>query len=244
MPHPYHPESPLRLAIITYEHAHLKTEQIVHRFLLKNRLKIGRELDLILLALPFSSRPSRTVLLAHRPDQEKSVSTRELAARHRLKFLPCTYDSIPDIADFYLIAGAGIFSAKAIGKKKIINVHPGIIPSARGLDAFKWSILDDVPLGVTLHYIDAEVDAGEIIAIVETPIFLSDTLDVLARRHYELELDVASEFLNFLNGKAAGSSVTYPENPSRMRMPIKTEQDMIAKFDEYKKKLSGRAVPS
>src|SRR5260370_30666701 len=38
-------------------------------------------------SLPFSSRPSRTVLLAHRPDQEKSVSTRELAARHRLEFL-------------------------------------------------------------------------------------------------------------------------------------------------------------
>jgi phosphoribosylglycinamide formyltransferase 1 len=240
----HHPVSPLRLAIITYDHAHLKTEQLVHRFLLKNRLKIGRELDLILLALPFSSRPSRTALIAHRPDQEKSVNTRELAARHRLEFLPCTYDSIPDVADFYLIGGAGILSAKAIDKKKIINVHPGIIPSARGLDAFKWSILRDVPLGVTLHYIDAEVDAGETIAIVETPIFLSDTLDVLARRHYELELDVASEFLNFLNGAAEDNSAAYPESPSRMRMPIKTERDMIAKFDEYKKKFSGRAVPS
>jgi phosphoribosylglycinamide formyltransferase-1 len=238
----HNPESPLRLGIITYDHAHLKTEQLVDRFLLKNRLKIGRKLELILLALPFSSRQSRTVLFAHRPDQEKSVGTRELAARHQLELLPCDYDSIPDVADVYLIAGAGIFSPKAIGKKKIINVHPGIIPSARGLDAFKWSILDDVPLGVTLHCIDAEVDAGETIAVVETPIFPSDTMEVLARRHYELELDVACEFLSFLRGKAEGGSAAYPEKASRMRMPVKIERDMIAKFDEYKRKHLERAA--
>jgi phosphoribosylglycinamide formyltransferase-1 len=236
-------ESALRLGIISYDHAHLKTEQLVHRLLLKKRLAIGRELDLILLALPFSPRPSRAVLLAHRPDQEKSVSTWELAARHRLEFLPCTYDSIPDVADYYLVAGAGILSAKAIGKKKILNVHPGIIPSARGLDAFKWSILDDMVLGVTLHYIDAEVDAGETIAIVETPIYQSDSLDMLARRHYELELNVASEFLTFLDGRANGGSIAYPENPPRKRMPIDIEREMIAKFDEYKNRFSACVVP-
>jgi phosphoribosylglycinamide formyltransferase-1 len=244
MYHLHQRQAPLRLGIISYDHAHLKTEQLVHRFLLSNRLAVGGKLDLKLLGLPFSSRPSRAVLLAHRPDQEKSVNTRELAARHQLDFLSCTYDFIPDVADVYLIAGAGIFSAKAIGKKKIINVHPGIIPSARGLDAFKWSILEGVRLGVTLHYIDAEVDAGETIAVVETPIFMSDSLEVLARRHYELELDVASEFLTFLDGKANSNSVAYPENPSHMRMPIKIERDMITKFDEYKKRFSERVVPS
>jgi phosphoribosylglycinamide formyltransferase 1 len=235
-----YPVSPLRLAIITYDHAHLKTEQLVHRLLLKRKLKIGRELDIKLLGLPFSSRPSRPVLLAHRPDQEKSINTRELATRHGLEFLPCTYDFIPDVADLYLIGGSGILSKKALGTKKIVNVHPGIIPSARGLDAFKWSILDGVPLGVTIHYIDAEVDAGETIAIVETPIFLSDTLSVLARRHYELELDVASEFLNFLDGRSNTDSAAYPESHSRMRMSLKIEQDMIAKFDAYKEKFARR----
>ena len=236
----HQPDVPLRLGIIGYDHAHLKVEQLVHRFLLKKRLGTGRELELIILALPFLSRPQRAVLLAHRPDQEKSISTRELAAHHRLQFLPCTYDFIPDVADFYLIAGAGIFSAKAIGKKKILNVHPGIIPSARGLDAFKWSIVHGTPLGVTLHYIDAEVDAGETIAIIRTPIFPNDSIDVLARRHYELELEVASEFLTFLDRRASGDSGVYPESPPRMRMPINIERDMIAKFDGYKQQFSDR----
>ncbi len=235
-------ETVLRIAIIGYDHPHLKTEQLVHRFLLKSKLAIGPRLDLKLLALPFSPRPSRPVLLAHRPDQEKSVPVRELAEQHRLEFVPCAYDLIPDVADFYLVAGAGIFPAKAISNKKILNVHPGIIPSARGLDAFKWSILGGVPLGVTLHTIDAEVDAGETIAIVKTPIFPSDSLETLARRHYELELDVLSEFLTFLEGSVKGSSAGYPQNPPRMRMPIDTEKEMIAKFDEYKRKFSGLAA--
>jgi phosphoribosylglycinamide formyltransferase-1 len=236
----HQPDAPLRLGIIGYDHAHLKMEQLVHRFLLKKGLGKGRELELIVLALPFSSRPQRAVLLAHRPDQEKSISTRELAAHHRLQFLLCTYDFIPDVADFYLIAGAGIFSAKAIGNKKILNVHPGIIPSARGLDAFKWSILEGTPLGVTLHYIDAEVDAGETVAIIRTPIFPSDSIDVLARRHYELELEVASEFLTFLDRRASDDFGVYPEGPPRMRMPINAERDMIAKFDDYKQRFSDR----
>src|SRR5882762_9507707 len=93
------PKAPVRLGIISYDHAHLKTEQLVHRLLLKNQLAVGRKLDLKLLALPFSSRTARAVLFTHRPDQGKSVPTRQLAARHRLEFLPCAYDSIPDVAD-------------------------------------------------------------------------------------------------------------------------------------------------
>ena len=157
-------------------------------------------------------------------------------------FVPCSYDSIPGVADIYLVAGAGILPASAIGRKKILNVHPGVIPSARGLDAFKWSIFDGVPLGVTLHAIDAEVDAGEVIAIVRTPIFPSDSLDSLARRHYELELDVLGEFLTFLDGTAKAGLEVYPENPPRMRMPIDTERKMVAKFDEYKRRFSDPAA--
>jgi phosphoribosylglycinamide formyltransferase 1 len=137
------------------------------------------------------------------------------------------------------VAGAGIIPATGIGSKKIINVHPGIIPSARGLDAFKWSIVDGVPLGVTMHFIDAEVDAGKIIAVVRTPVFKTDSLEVLARRHYELELDVESEFLAFLDEKDRGILPQYPANPPRMRMPAAIEKEMFAKFEEYKQRFAG-----
>lgn len=234
-------EKRISVGIITYDHVHLKTEQLASRLLLNAGLPGGTPLDLKLLALPFSPRPKRDVLLQHRPDQEASIHVRELARFHDIEFLSCTYEMIPDVADYYLVAGAGIFAASAIGAKKIINAHPGIIPCARGLDAFKWTILDQVPLGVTLHYIDAEVDAGETIAIFETPIFPDDDLATLARRHYELELDVLCEFLRIMDGGGKPPRSDYPSNPPRRRMPVGREQEMVASFPSYRAKYSGHS---
>jgi len=168
------------------------------------------------------------------------MSTRELARFYQLEFVLCEYGSIPDVADYYLVGGAGIFSAAAIGAKKIINAHPGIIPAARGLDAFKWSVFSNIPLGVSLHLMDAEVDAGEVIAIFETPVFPSDTIEILARRHYELELNVLSESMRILN-QPKSLHINYPANAPRRRMPLAVEKDMLEKFDDYRLRFSNRS---
>lgn len=52
-----------------------------------------------------------------------------------------------------VIAGARILKKEVIVAFSIgiINLHPGLIPEARGLDALLWSILKDVPPGTTAH---------------------------------------------------------------------------------------------
>ncbi|WP_198172869.1 formyltransferase family protein [Bradyrhizobium sp. AT1] len=141
------------------------------------------------------------------------------------------------MADYYLIAGAGILSPAAIGRKKIVNAHPGIIPAARGLDAFKWSIFHGVPLGITLHFVDADVDSGDVIAIVETPVLPEDDIFTLARRHYELEIEMLVDFRALLQVGGADSK-GYPERPARMRMPRALEKDMLERFETYKEEFS------
>ena len=133
--------------------------------------------------------------------------------------------------DFYLITGAGLLPSKIVKNKKIINCHPGIIPSARGLDSFKWSIYNYIPLGITLHYINEEVDAGQIISIVRTPIYSGDSLMTLARRHYELEIDVLSNFTYYLSNSLTES---FPIQDPHRRMSAETEAVMVRRFDEYK----------
>lgn len=229
------------VGLISYDHVHLKTEQLVNRLLLKARRPGAASIVVKILALPFSPRPKRAVLFEHRPDQEQSVSTRELARSYDIEFIPCTYQSIPDVADYYLVAGGGILAASAIGQKKIINAHPGIIPAARGLDAFKWTIWNQFPLGVTLHYIDAEVDAGEAIGIFQTPVFPGDDLATLARRHYELELDVLSEFLGFLGAEPPRTD-HYPTTEAQRRMPIDREREMVERFPAYRERFSKTSV--
>jgi hypothetical protein len=64
---------------------------------------------------------------------------------------------------------------------------------------------------------------------------------MLARRHYELELDLLGNFQFFLASPETAilPPLTYPESEPKMRMSIEVEQKMIGGFDEYKKKFAG-----
>lgn len=46
----------------------------------------------------------------------------------------------------------------------VVNIHNSYLPWNRGADPNIWSILDGTPRGVTLHYMNAGLDKGEIIA--------------------------------------------------------------------------------
>lgn len=46
----------------------------------------------------------------------------------------------------------------------VVNIHNSYLPWNRGADPNIWSILDGTPRGVTLHYMNAGLDKGDIIA--------------------------------------------------------------------------------
>lgn len=57
----------------------------------------------------------------------------------------------------------------------VINLHPSYLPYNRGEYPNVWSIVENTPAGVTLHYIDEGVDTGDIIAQQLVPVDLVDT---------------------------------------------------------------------
>lgn len=49
-------------------------------------------------------------------------------------------------------------------RKKIINIHPSLLPSFKGIDAIRQAIDYGVKIsGLTTHYVNEELDSGEII---------------------------------------------------------------------------------
>ena len=54
----------------------------------------------------------------------------------------------------------------------VVNIHNSFLPWNRGADPNIWSILEDTPKGVTLHYMDENLDKGMIIA--QTLVEISD----------------------------------------------------------------------
>lgn len=57
----------------------------------------------------------------------------------------------------------------------ILNTHPSLLPYCRGKDPNFWAIVESVPFGVTLHHVNAAIDAGEIAFQKEIPVSWSDT---------------------------------------------------------------------
>lgn len=73
-----------------------------------------------------------------------------------------------------------------------INLHNSFLPYNRGANANVWSIIEDNPAGVTLHYMTADVDNGPIIDRRKVPVYPDDT----ARRLYKrLEDEQFNQFV-------------------------------------------------
>ena len=71
---------------------------------------------------------------------------------------------------------------------KILNIHPSLLPDFPGAHAHKDVIASGADRsGCTVHYVDAGMDTGEIIAQCEVEVFPEDTEETLAGRvkHFE-----------------------------------------------------------
>lgn len=218
------------IGIITYNNRHLKTEQV-----LKNLFRVGVDGDqFTLFALPFVHRSPRKRLFSHRPDQFSGIETSEIAKIYGLPFIEC--DSDHDIlagCDLYIITGAGIISEACLQEKQIINCHSGIIPLMRGLDAFKWAIINNKPVGNTLHFINKNIDDGNIITVKQTPLYKDDTLVSFAERHYEEEIKMLSNYKYYLQ-HPHNDFVGVERSEPYHRMSIAIEQKLEEEFEKYK----------
>ena len=81
----------------------------------------------------------------------------------------------------------------------IINVHPSLLPKYKGLHAVEQAINSkDRFTGCTVHYVNDELDGGEIIEQAKVPIFDTDTVDILTKRIQREEYRILPEVINKL----------------------------------------------
>ena len=84
------------------------------------------------------------------------------------------------LAGFMRIVGPVFLAAYP---RRIINIHPSLLPKYRGANAAAQALAaGDKMTGCTVHYVDAGVDTGEIIAQREVPVDPGDTADTLQAR--------------------------------------------------------------
>jgi phosphoribosylglycinamide formyltransferase 1 len=94
-------------------------------------------------------------------------------------------------AEFIILAGymrliGPVLLAEYEGR--IVNIHPSILPSFPGKDAIGQALAARVPVsGVTVHYVDAGMDTGPIIAQQSVKLDETETRESLQEKIHQIE---------------------------------------------------------
>jgi len=79
--------------------------------------------------------------------------------------------------------------------RRIVNLHPALLPKFGGKGMWGHHVHEAVKsagekeTGMTVHYVSPVCDGGEIIAQFATPLLPTDTVDDIAEREHQLEME-------------------------------------------------------
>lgn len=137
------------------------------------------------------------VVIANRPD----AAGLDFARSRGIAAIPIDHKSFADKAAFEArmtleLEGHGVDLVALAGfmrllspvfierwRDRLINIHPSLLPSYKGLHTHERAIADGVKIaGCTVHFVRSEVDTGPIVAQAAVPVLDGDTAESLAAR--------------------------------------------------------------
>ena len=205
--------------VLTYDAPHRKTQDLLIR------LKLKGYSDVHVFATPWKKRKNFQPLIPHRPPLTLAIPPETLCQRLAYNFSRVTIDSITIKKGWLLIGGAGLLPESLVVRNTIINAHPAYLPYVRGLDALKWAIYKNEPIGVTTHLISKDCDAGQLIHRAHVPLYPWDSLHSVAQRQYDMEVDFLASAIESIK-KAPLTTLSTELSPAYRRMPHSKEQTL------------------
>ncbi len=92
--------------------------------------------------------------------------------------------------------------------RRIINLHPSLLPKFPGREAWTQALVAGEKMtGCTVHFVDAGVDSGEIIAQREVPILPNDSPASLHERIQRAERELFPAVIGTLAAQRAGAEI-------------------------------------
>jgi len=117
-----------------------------------------------------------------------------------------------------------------------LNLHPGLLPYNRGKHSSFWNLIEETPYGVTLHFVDAGIDTGDIVFQTEIKKDWTDTGKSLYDKAISEILNLfISNYENLLGGnfirkKQIGKGTFHYSKDMQKMLEIELDRTYTARY--------------
>jgi len=128
------------------------------------------------------------------------------------------------VCDYGQILSAATLAVAPYGG---INLHGSLLPRHRGAAPVQWAILaGDAVSGASVIHMTPALDAGNVLAVRQTPVGPADTAPQLEQRLADLGVAAVLEAIDILAAAGPGSTPGTPQDPGRVtRAPRLSKAD-------------------
>ena len=131
-----------------------------------------------------------------------------------------------------------LFPDKMVTEHTCINVHPGLNPYNRGWFPQVFGIMNHMPIGVTIHLMDTELDHGPILYQRELKLSADETSKNIYDRILATEMDLMEEHLEDI---LTGNYTPMPM-PNEGNINYKQDFDTLCEIDRDKPATYGEVI--
>ena len=106
-------------------------------------------------------------------------SLRAMASAYRFPVATCGDQNSPQSVaclkkwspELIVFTGGDILRKRLLDVPRlgVLNAHLGLLPKIRGMSSPEWSLMNEIPVGVTIHKIDEGIDTGPVLQQYELP---------------------------------------------------------------------------
>jgi hypothetical protein len=86
--------------------------------------------------------------------------------------------------DLLVLGATGVIGREILDIPRLgtLGCHYGLLPKLRGVNVIEWAILHDEPVGVSIFWVDAGVDTGDVVLQRRIPVTPGETIARLRRK--------------------------------------------------------------
>jgi dTDP-4-amino-4,6-dideoxyglucose formyltransferase len=136
----------------------------------------------------FRHSPNKSQIWDHLDFRNKEKSI--IDVKKQVEFIIDNYELVISVHCFQF------FPKKLVDSVRCINIHPGYNPINRGWYPQVFAIINDLPIGATIHEMDEKLDNGKIIAREFVEKHTWDTSLTLYNRVLDMEIQLFDKYFN------------------------------------------------